>query len=329
MSIMEIKDDEIRIIGTHEEEKICENVTSEKACISHKDVTYNNVIHGCLPREMEAESITLEEEHNVKKRKKAINAVLAVVLAVAVMAVAAVLYNLLHTPAEPQPAAQPESPSLKQTGGKTATGTPPYTEIRDTTVHDIPLHIFIPRRAIPEIVTGNIDTSDSTIILGAMAADIGIDRGRWIIAGGFVSKGRLVSHSKSKKGFCAIIGGRMTIGNALNTPYFEKCIAEGGDFFRQYAIVDGNHPVDTAIKNKARRRALCRMGSTFAIIETETSESMDDFADALCTIGVDDAITLMGSGSAIRWATDKKGRRFEIGDMERTYPDVVNYIVWR
>ena len=211
----------------------------------------------------------------------------------------------------------------------TAENTPAYTEVRDTAVAGIPLKMFIPHGAKPEVAVGNIDKADSSIVLGAMAADIGLDNGRWIVAGGFISKGRLVSHSKSKTGFCAIIGGAMTIGNAVNTEIFEKCIEAGGDFFRQYALVDSGKPVSRDIQGKARRRALCSFGGTVAIVETETSETLDDFANVLASIGANEGITLVGSGSAPRWAVDNAGRRYEIGDMESRQPDVANYIVWR
>ena len=59
------------------------------------------------------------------------------------------------------------------------------------------------------------------------------------------------------------------------------------------------------------------------------SVSMDDFSEALRMYGVSEAIALMGTGAAVRWATDKAGRRYIAGADEYDFPnDVVNYIVW-
>ena len=52
------------------------------------------------------------------------------------------------------------------------------------------------------------------------------------------------------------------------------------------------------------------------------------FAIALCGYGVSDAISLMGSGAAVRWAVDSAGRRFIAGADEYEFPNAVNYIVW-
>jgi hypothetical protein len=41
-----------------------------------------------------------------------------------------------------------------------------------------------------------------------------------------------------------------------------------------------------------------------------------------------DAIALMGSGAAVRWAVDQAGRRYIAGADEYDFPEVVNYIVW-
>ena len=82
-------------------------------------------------------------------------------------------------------------------------------------------------------------------------------------------------------------------------------------------------------QGEALRRALCRLNDgRLCIIDTDMSVSFDSFATALCQYGVLEAIALMGSGAAVRWAVDEAGRRFIAGADEYDFPDVVNYIVW-
>lgn len=205
-----------------------------------------------------------------------------------------------------------------------------YAIVKDTVVNDIPLKIFIPRNAVPELVMGNINKTDSSIILGAMAADFGPDKRKgWIVAGGFILKGELISHSKSKYGFCAINDGEITLGNALKTELFEKCITDSGDFFRQYPLVENNVPLYSRKRNRTICRALCERAGKFIVVESLTTERFTDFANALAQLDIDNAITLMCSSMSVRWAIDKQGRRYETGAMEQEFPEVVNFIVWR
>lgn len=205
-----------------------------------------------------------------------------------------------------------------------------YTIVKDTIVNDIPLKIFIPRNAVPELVMGNINKTDSSIILGAMAADFGPDKRKgWIVAGGFILKGELISRSKSKYGFCAINDGEITLGNALKTELFEKCITDSGDFFRQYPLVENNVPLYSRKRNRTICRALCERAGEFIVVESLTTERFTDFANALAQLDIDNAITLMCSSMSVRWAIDKQGRRYETGAMEQEFPEVVNFIVWR
>lgn len=205
-----------------------------------------------------------------------------------------------------------------------------YTIVKDTIVNDIPLKIFIPRNAVPELVMGNINKTDSSIILGAMAADFGPDKRKgWIVAGGFILKGELISRSKSKYGFCAINDGEITLGNALKTELFEKCVTDSGDFFRQYPLVENNVPLYSRKRNRTICRALCERAGEFIVVESLTTERFTDFANALAQLDIDNAITLMCSSMSVRWAIDKQGRRYETGAMEQEFPEVVNFIVWR
>lgn len=180
------------------------------------------------------------------------------------------------------------------------------------------------------LVVGLIKDIPSDYILGAMAADFGDYNGEYRVAGAFVHQGQMLSHSKSKYGFCAILKDTVVIGNDLSTSYFEEAIEEKGDFFRQHALVHEGEVVNKVIsKIGALRRSLCRLSDgRLCIIDTDMSVSLDEFSTALCQYGVKEAIALMGTGASVRWAVDKAGRRYIAGADEFDFPEVVNYIVW-
>ena len=205
-----------------------------------------------------------------------------------------------------------------------------YVEISDTIINNVSLHRFIPVNARPKLEMGVMKAIPSKYILGAMAADFGFDRGKHQVIGAFVHHGEMLSHSKSKYGFCAILKDTVVIGNDLTTSYFEQAIEENGDFFRQYALVQKGEVVSNPpTHNDALRRSLCRLtDGRICIIDTDMSVSLDSFSTALSQYKVGDAIALMGSGAAVRWAVDKAGRRFIAGADEFDFPEVVNYIVW-
>lgn len=206
----------------------------------------------------------------------------------------------------------------------------PYVEISDTVINNISLRRFIPMNAKPSVKVGLFKQIPQEYVLGAMAADFGKYGDEYQVVGSFVQQGNMLSHSKSKYGFCAILKDTVVIGNDLATPYFEQAIEEKGDFFRQYALVEKGEAIDNPPTHKdALRRALCRMNDgRLCIIDTDMEVSLNDFAKALCSYGIRDAITLMGTGAAVRWAVDKAGRRYIAGADEYEFPDVVNYIVW-
>jgi hypothetical protein len=137
----------------------------------------------------------------------------------------------------------------------------------------------------------------------------------------------------SKKGYCASINGKVTIGVAENSPLFEKATEVGGYFFRQYPLVESRTIVENEHKGKSVRRAICsRIGEIF-MVETLTSESFHDFSQALVDLGVDHAVYLVGS-SAYGWAVNEFGNVYEFGDKNyyggrRRQPKNTSYIVWR
>ena len=207
---------------------------------------------------------------------------------------------------------------------------PAYVEITDTIINNVSLHRFIPINARPKLEVGVIKDIPPQYILGAMAADFGLINDKYQVIGAFVYHGQMLSHSKSKYGFCALLKDTLVIGNDLSTSFFEQTVEEGGDFFRQYALVHQGEVVSNPpTHNDALRRSLCRLNDgRVCVIDTDMSVSLDSFSTALHLYGVRDAVALMGSGAAVRWAVDQAGRRFIAGADEYDFPNVVNYIVW-
>ncbi len=206
-----------------------------------------------------------------------------------------------------------------------------FTEFVDTLINDIPLRLFIPNNAEMSLHVGKIDKNDSTIIYVAQAADVRADNGK--IVGAFVLKGNPVAKGLSKRGFCASINGKVTVGVADNSPLFEEAVEKNGYFFRQYALVDNGTLVENNPKGKSVRRAICNRKEEVFMVESGTKESFHDFAQSLVDLGVENAVYIVGS-SAYGWATDINGIRHEFGDENRNVgkrklTKNVNYIIWR
>lgn len=224
-----------------------------------------------------------------------------------------------------KPAPVEESP-LRWLGREVDSLARGFTEIRDTVVNDIPLRIYLPHNAEMTLHVGRLDKSDTAIIFAAQAADIRRDNRK--IVGAFVLKGEPLAWGLSKKGYCAVIDGRITIGVADNSPLFEEATERGGYFFRQYPLVDNGRMVENEPKNKSIRRAICDRRGEIMMIDCSSPESFHDFAQALVDLGVTHAIYLVGSTS-YGWATDDQGNRVEFGFENSCLPKNTSYVVWR
>ena len=201
-----------------------------------------------------------------------------------------------------------------------------YTEhIRDT-INDIPLDIYIPHNAVPELMVGVPDIFDKSIVMATQAADIRADNGK--IVGAFVVNGKPLSWGLSKKGYCGIIDGKLTVGVADNSPLFEEATEKGGYFFRQYPLVDNGVLVENEPKGKSIRKALCDRNGEIMIVMSQTPESFHDFAQALVDMKVDNAIYTVGSTS-YGYFRDKFDHFEQIYEKRRGGYKYENFIVWR
>lgn len=197
---------------------------------------------------------------------------------------------------------------------------------KDTIVNDIPLHIYVPLNRIPHLEVGrNIAKNREVALLFFEAADVRADNGK--IVGAFVLNGKPLSWGLSKLGYCAIIDSIVTVGVADNSPLFEEATEKNGDFFRQYPLVDKGYLVENELKNKSIRRALCDIDNHIVVVETQTRESLHDFAQALIDIGTLNAIYLVG-GDAMGWSIDDNGNGYEIGDWANRKHKNISFIVW-
>lgn len=198
----------------------------------------------------------------------------------------------------------------------------------DTTINDVKLALYIPHNATPRLTVGAPDTETRKAILAFQAADIRADNRK--ILGAFVLKGEPLAWGLSKKGYCAILDGNVTIGVADNSPLFEEATEKGGYFFRQYGLVDNGKLVENEPKNKTMRKALCDRSGQIFVAVSMTDDSMHDFAQALVDLGVDNAIYLVGSHSAFGWWKNEAGEtEFFSQDNHRASFRNESYIVWK
>lgn len=200
------------------------------------------------------------------------------------------------------------------------------TVTTDITINDIPLRVYLPLNSVPHLEVGyGVTKKCQNSILFFQAADVRADNGK--IVGAFVLQGKPLSWGLSKRGFCAVVDGNVTIGVADNSPLFEKATEEEGDFFRQYPLVDNGRLVENELKNKSIRRALCEINAHIVVVETQSMESMHDFSQALVDLGSQNAIYLVGS-SAMGWSMDIHGNGTKMGLWDPRKIKNISFIVW-
>lgn len=213
---------------------------------------------------------------------------------------------------------------LKVSGTKTVSD----CQEDSTIINDIPIRILTVQNAVPEFHVGKINRNDTTIVLALQAADIRKDNGK--IVGAAVLDGEVVSKGLSKKGFVAIINGDFTIGVSESSPLFERAIETGGDFFRQYPLVDNGRLVENVVKGLSIRRAICEHsdGQTF-VVESRIPVSFHDFSQALIDMKVRNAVYLVGSQYACGFKREADGKLETWGNEKFSRAKYVSYLLWR
>lgn len=211
----------------------------------------------------------------------------------------------------------------------------PYTEKIDTIVKGLELTLYVPHNASPSITIGSPDSTSlpEEAVLAFRAADLSLE-GK--LVGVFVCDGVVYQSKKessSKLGYCAVIDGEITIGTAESTPLFEKAVEHNGGFFRQHSLVADGKVMTKEVEEygkKTLRRALCeRGGQVFVAVCTEGS--MHNLAMALASLGVDNAVYLLGfTKSYGGWWRDVDGKvEFSHTTDDFTTYEFENYIVWK
>ena len=202
-----------------------------------------------------------------------------------------------------------------------------YTEHLQQTINDIPLDIYIPHNATPELALGTPDIYNKDIVFVTQAADIRADNGK--INGAYVLEGQPLAWGLSKKGYVSIIDGKITVGVADNSPLFEEATEKGGYFFRQYPLVDNGVLVENEPKGKAIRKAICQRGEEIIIVFSTQPESFHDFAQALVDLHVDNAVYLVGSEFSYGYFRDKENQFTQFSEKLRGGQKYENYILWK
>ena len=197
----------------------------------------------------------------------------------------------------------------------------------DTVVDGVPLRIITPYNTTPELLVGPVDTADHSILLCTQAADLRKDNGK--ILGAFVLHGQPLAWGLSKRGYCAIVDGQITVGVSDNSPLFELATEKDGFFFRQYPLVDNGEALHNNPENVSHRRALCAWRDRICIALSLEPLQMDQFGNILAALGVRDAIYLVGSSSAQGWTTLSDGSRSYFATPRPKVPQNINYILFR
>ncbi len=201
-----------------------------------------------------------------------------------------------------------------------------FVTVTDTVVNGVSLTIFTPVDLTPSLTIGTDVLSDSTAKFVVQAADVRGDNGG--IVGAYVLDGELISKGQAKSGFCAIIGGKITVGVADASPFLEQALETNGYFFRQYPLVVANQIVENKPKGKSLRKALAELNGRIAVIMSDARLTFHEFSQCLVDLGVSNAIYLVG-GKSYGFAINDKGDKMEFGSRQNELFPNTNYIVWR
>ena len=185
-----------------------------------------------------------------------------------------------------------KAPSPRQPEPEMTSGVEYETQV----VNDVWLNVYKILDMHAELSLDVSGYTDSTECIILQAADIRKDNRKFV--GDFVLNGEKLSSGKVKKGYCAIVDGKVTIGMSADDEVMNHCMTNGGSFFRQYPLVVDGVMQPSNVKGKSIRRALAQNEDGLYIVMTDERESVHNFSEALVDMGMKDAISLVGGNKA-------------------------------
>ena len=141
------------------------------------------------------------------------------------------------------------------------------------------------------------DCTDMSVYLVTRSADYRIKNDRREIIGDFVQDGEVLSRSRWRAGFMAIVDGQAQIGVSRSDRVFRYVLRHDGSFFRQMALVSSGSRCDGQyiLRGKVSRCAYARdIDGRLYFVETVYPEGLQSFADALIEYGFTDAVYVTG-----------------------------------
>lgn len=202
----------------------------------------------------------------------------------------------------------------------------PNVKMFTDSINDVVINIYSLHNLIAELSLEIPEKTDTTVFFVVQAADIRKDNKE--ILGDFILKGKQLSKGKRKTGYCAIIDGKISIGNTINDEVKEYCISNQYDLFRQYPLVIDGEIQENHLKGKAIRRALAKQDNDLYIVESCNRESIYDFSEALSDMGFTHALYLVG-GTSYGWWRKDSATTYDLGIYKKKPLPNTSYIIFR
>ena len=200
----------------------------------------------------------------------------------------------------------------------------PNVKMFTDSINDVVINIYSLHNLIAELSLEIPEKTDTTVFFVVQAADIRKDNKEIY----FILKGKQLSKGKRKTGYCAIIDGKISIGNTINDEVKEYCISNQYDLFRQYPLVIDGEIQENHLKGKAIRRALAKQDNDLYIVESCNRESIYDFSEALSDMGFTHALYLVG-GTSYGWWRKDSATTYDLGIYKKKPLPNTSYIIFR
>ena len=170
------------------------------------------------------------------------------------------------------------------------------------TINDVPLTIISVENAKAKVTFDLPAEKDDDVLFATSAADVRADNDE--IVGEFIHNKQQLSNGIKKTGFCYIASdGAVSLGMGEADDVKQKAVADGGTFFRQYALVINGEIQPCQLKGKSKRRAIAIQDGQTKIVMSNNQESVYDFAQALADYGFSYAIYIPGGNGFIMCRT--------------------------